>query len=290
MKRLCLLALMLGLVCFFAGCSAQDSADPEAIISEPEKEVGDFLLTYDGNGHTYGSLPESVSLNYDEHVNIAEKGDLRGEEIRDGITRRFVAWNMSPDGTGEDLEPGSDFYMPDHDVTLYAQWNTGDDVLRNAGPAGGLVFIDRGPEYEEWRYMEAAPSETEWEDVDWGSHEVTIEGTSKEIGTGLANTEIIVSALEAAGESGHAAQLCYELQFNGFDDWFLPSSLELQEMAVELKSKEGNIGDFIYRNYWSSTASMGGFDTLADAYHFNMNALSPQQRDSKYWVRAVRVF
>jgi hypothetical protein len=40
-------------------------------------------------------------------------------------------------------------------VTLYATWS----VIRATGPAGGLVFYDKGDYSDGWRYLEAAPTD-----------------------------------------------------------------------------------------------------------------------------------
>ena len=61
------------------------------------------------------------------------------------------------------------------------------------------------------------------------------------------------------GQSGRAAQLCTELNFNGFSDWFLPSRDELN-LIYENLFKVG-LGDFNKEElnseygsvYWSSS-------------------------------------
>ena len=46
--------------------------------------------------------------------------------------------------------------------------------------------------------------------------------------TGKSNTEKIVSAL---GSGNYAASYCYDLVYNGYSDWYLPSSLEINVMS-----------------------------------------------------------
>jgi TolB-like protein len=60
-------------------------------------------------------------------------------------------------------------------------------VVGKTGPAGGLVFYDKGSFSDGWRYLEAAPASTE-KQVAWGASGVTIGRTGTEIGTGKANT------------------------------------------------------------------------------------------------------
>jgi len=82
--------------------------------------------------------------------------------------------------------------------------------------------------------MEAAPASTEFTSIKWGAFTGTgsfyqgmdIPGTQSGIGTGKRNTEIIVEHLRYR-ENGSAAQLCANLNFGGFNDWFLPSYYEL---------------------------------------------------------------
>jgi len=55
-------------------------------------------------------------------------------------------------------------------------------VIGKKGPAGGLIFYDRGYTFYDkssyfngWRYLEAAPASTEWTDEAWGSLEISLE-------------------------------------------------------------------------------------------------------------------
>jgi hypothetical protein len=64
---------------------------------------------------------------------------------------------------------------------------------------------------------------------EWGCTGVSVPGTRTEIGTGQANTKLIIAA--CAGDAQHnAAKWCDELVDNGWQDWFLPSRDELAEM------------------------------------------------------------
>ena len=63
--------------------------------------------------------------------------------------------------------------------------------------------------------------------------------TGTGIGAGKRNTELLVKAMGdktyytmGAKKVAYAAKLCYDLVFNGFDDWFLPSKDELNLLYV----------------------------------------------------------
>ncbi len=113
----------------------------------------------------------------------------------------------------------------------------------------------------------------------WGCYGTSIPGTSTAIGTGQANTTIIVNWCM---ETGIAARICDNLVLNGYSDWFLPSKDELNEMYLH----KAVIGGFVDSNYWSSSEATDyiawyqGFGSGGgNGYKFN-----------NYAVRAVRAF
>jgi len=144
--------------------------------------------------------------------------------------------------------------------------------IGDRGPAGGIVFYDKGSYSEGWRYMEAAPAETEFK-ARWGNPRNV--STSTGIGTGRQNTRLI-------GEG--AAQQCAQLKIGGYCDWFLPSKDELNLMFDTLKQRGLDHFDLWY---WSSSQ--------IDAYSawgqwFTYGGQDNGSKDSTYTVRAVRAF
>ena len=136
----------------------------------------------------------------------------------------------------------------DSDIALYAKWEmsavSGDYSIGDTGPAGGIIFYDKGSYSDGWRYLEAAPSDQGT--VEWGGWGTTVGGTSTAIGSGKSNTEKIVNKL---GSGSYAARLCYDLELGGYDDRFLPSKDELNE----LYQQKNAVGGFAPGNYWSSS-------------------------------------
>jgi len=121
----------------------------------------------------------------------------------------------------------------------------------DTGPAGGLIFYDKGNNSGGWRYLEAAPEEAEFR-ARWSVRNTVVENTQPTIGSGRRNTQLIVETFrQTAGEWDTAAQKCDELVFGGFDDWFMPSKDELDQMYGNLKRR--NLGDFKNDWYWCST-------------------------------------
>lgn len=135
------------------------------------------------------------------------------------------------------------------------------------------------------------------------------------IGSGADNThglDLICS------ESGTAVDICTNLILNGYDDWYLPSIMELKEMYFNIgggiaenypeynpNAEEinlGNIGGFENAYYWSSTVTdsykwivINNYTQLyAIAFHENAPALNSlidfYPRYSHFRVRAIRSF
>jgi hypothetical protein len=67
-------------------------------------------------------------------------------------------------------------------------------------------------------------------------------------GSGQANTTRIVAIL---GAGNYAAYLCDTLTLNGYNDWFLPSLVELDSMLYNLAVK--GLANLESNEYWSST-------------------------------------
>ena len=168
--------------------------------------------------------------------------------------------------------------------------------IGDRGPAGGIIFHDRGFVADGWRYLEAAPTDFT---AQWGLAGVNVTGTDVAIGSGKRNTQIIVDRLRLASESNRAAQICAAMEINGFNDWFLPSRDELNLMYINL-SRRG-LGGFASSWYLSSsqsvynTHSRSGRVTSTNycmwsqrfSDGFQSNAVS---RGNAYSIRAIRAF
>ena len=166
--------------------------------------------------------------------------------------------------------------------------------IGDTGPAGGVIFYDKGHYAKEhagdtaaWRYLEMAPAETEFA-APWGGHGVSIGGTSLTIGSGRGNTELIVEQLLSLGETGCAAQLCDKLAYRGFTDWFLPSKDELDLIYKNLR--QTNIVRFgAKKSYWSSsqaTDECAWYQSFDSGTQFDYG----NYKYNQFEVRAIRAF
>ena len=122
------------------------------------------------------------------------------------------------------------------------------------GPAGGIVFYDKGDNSDGWQYLEAAPPDFEFE-ANWNS----------------------------------ANDMCKLLNINGITGWRLPDRDELSFMYFNLKQKGlGNFGNY---SYWSSTEEHNIF-TFTMYHNFGNGLVLGADRLGRglvsYKVRAVR--
>ena len=187
---------------------------------------------------------------------------------------------------------GEGFGMDELTTTVYS--------IGDAGPAGGLVFYDKGFYSDGWRYLEAAPSDIGGFVV-FGYYRPdkknnNVVGTSLAIGSGKYNTERLVKHMDMdgkaySGSSGegveeYAARKCLDYSHGGHDDWFLPSKDELNLMYENLhKDGLGSFASSVY--YWSSSEKYAGSawtQYFADGYQsgYDCGFVNP--------VRPVRAF
>jgi hypothetical protein len=126
-------------------------------------------------------------------------------------------------------------------------------AIGDTGPGGGTVFYDAGSRQSWGRYLEAAPAK--WAKGDNGYHLWCGESqkgydrklaTSTRIGTGLANTRLIIRFCGKDNAAGAAAGY----RGGGKTDWFLPSKGELNQLFIQRKVVGGFPGE---QELWSSS-------------------------------------
>ena len=153
--------------------------------------------------------------------------------------------------------------------------------IGDTGPAGGLIFLDKGNSTGGWRYLEAAPQETEKE---FAFGDLFVGITGRKVGDGKENTDKFLEYIQQRGGVNTAVWYCGELEINGYDDWYLPSTDELLYIYNNLYLK--NIGGFKSARYKSST-----FNSATGLRCVNFNNGEEQfALDRKEQVRAVRRF
>lgn len=156
--------------------------------------------------------------------------------------------------------------------------------IGDAGPAGGIIFYDKGSSSDGWRYLEVAPEDQShrvrwnWEKDD----DLATGAKAAGPGSGKENTAKIVAAY---GEGAYAAKLCADYRGGGKSDWYLPSIEELDLIYENLK-KPGLV-KFNGRFCWSSTEYD---DDEAIFLTFGFGYKNEEKKRGEGRVRAVRRF
>ncbi|MDR2944041.1 MAG: InlB B-repeat-containing protein, partial [Methanosarcinales archaeon] len=106
-----------------------------------------YSITYDGNGHTSGTVPVDGTAYLDRFAPAAailsDAGDMEMENLV------FNGWNTAADGSGTAYAAGASLLM-DSDMTLYAQWKvpstpgggSGTGSAAVTGPSGSATVTD----------------------------------------------------------------------------------------------------------------------------------------------------
>jgi uncharacterized protein (TIGR02145 family) len=119
------------------------------------------------------------------------------------------------------------------------------------------------------------------EGIQWYNGSYILTGaTGTGLGTGQANTTAIVNG---QGPGSYAAQLCIDLELNGYDDWYLPSKDELNKLYLNRAEIGGFVGAF-----YSSSSEESNFNAWTQDF-FNGNQFF-NLKLSQNVVRPVRTF
>ncbi len=155
---------------------------------------------------------------------------------------------------------------------------------------GGLVFYifqsgDPGYVAGETHGLIASPSDqaiyTDWKNN--GGFTDIATGTG--IGTGLANTNAIISS--HGSSASYAAGFARAYNGGGYTDWYLPSRDELYKMHISIGQGANNIAQLTRETYWSSSQS----DSYQAYYMFAQNGnVTTIWKDWGKAVRAIRTF
>lgn len=152
--------------------------------------------------------------------------------------------------------------------------------IGDRGPAGGIVFHDKGSTTEGWRWLEAAPSDLG--PAAWNNGKNLQLETKTEVGSGEANTALIVAA---QGEGRYAAKLCADLSLGGCDDWFLPSKDELELLLSVLRAKAP---EEVGTGWWWSSSQAQFYESWGQSRSEGKGFT--RAKGASLWIRAVRSF
>ena len=161
---------------------------------------------------------------------------------------------------------------------------------------GGIVFYvaptptDLDGDGDLDKGLVCATSDSEFNSITWGCYGTEIIGANgTAIGSGAQN---MIDILAGCTTTGTAADLCANLIFAGYSDWFLPSKDELNLMYQNIGQGNalglGNLASFSDSFYWSSSEYF--YDTKAWGVYFNSGNLGEFSKNLPNTVRAVRAY
>ena len=163
-------------------------------------------------------------------------------------------------------------------ILMFASCNKNKPGKLGTDYQGGIVFYVDG----NGGGLIAAPTDQSTGAV-WGCQGTEIAGADgHDVGTGYQNTLDIEAGCDTAET---AADICANLTLDGYEDWFLPSSSELNLMMENLYLE--GLGGFASNIYWSSTEYDLNYAWIQD---FNYGYLDAFAKSNAYYVRAVRAF
>jgi len=119
----------------------------------------------------------------------------------------------------------------------------------------------------------------------WSRKDTLNRATDTALGSGAANSRKIIKTqgFPQFDADSYAALECAGVNQNGYQDWYLPSLNELNEMHKNKKM----IGGFQQFSYWSSSESDA---TKAWLQNFNTGLQVLQVKTASYALRPVRHF
>ena len=273
-----------------------------------------YTVSFDSQGATTDADPTSKTVT----IPATSIDGLPAAPEKSG--HMFVGWFTAVDGGGSEFTASTEVTG---DITVYADWIVPE--VGDIGPSGGYVFYDDVIGYDlddngtieeseknllgdGLRFLEAAPADVVIGGSDYthifGYYRTAPDGastlvgvTATDVGTGKTNTDALVAAMEDAAYTSstistttttgdYAARLCTLHEAGGYNDWFLPSKDELNQMHLNLRGQ--GLGDFSTSYYWSSSE-----DSADEAWQQYFGASGSQYvnpRNNAVRVRPVRAF
>ncbi len=293
--RIALCAIVIGAMAIAYSCGGDSDED----------YINKFFFCPEG-GSTAGQATVETTIDFSSitHSTAIAGGNVTNQGSS-AVTQRGVCWATTPNPTiaNQKMVSGSGFGIYTCNITGITAGNSyyvRAFATNKAGTAYGrqltfaaiqigdtykggkvaYIFLPGDPTYVEGEMhgLIAAPTDQS-AGAPWGCPGTTI-ATSRDLGTGSANTTAIVTSCSSAGT---AARICYDLVLNGFNDWYLPSYEELNKLYV---SKDV-IGGFNSNIYWSSSeyAADQGLGQV-----FTTGGRGYASKSNSFAVRAIRSF
>ena len=221
------------------------SCNPPLSSNDPYGYTG-YFVTYKANAPEGATVTGTVPIDNNEYKVGMEVTVLENSGNLATADFYFLRWNTAADGNGTTYSSGDKLTVNGEYITLYAIW--GITAIGNSYGGGVVAYVDNTGKHG----LIAATSDQStgivWALSAYQSTAVP-GGTSSSYGTGLSNTNNIISQNGAGTD--YAAGLARAYSGGGYKDWYLPSSTELHYLYTNLAVK--GLGGFTLDKYWSSS-------------------------------------
>ncbi|MDY0140552.1 MAG: hypothetical protein RBR97_01505 [Bacteroidales bacterium] len=262
---------------------AMHSKTTESILGTiTESQIADLqnYLTEEADGNIYNEIQDlSMVLNEDNDAN-----NQKIINVSDPTNPQDVATKAYVDLLKIQIENLENYITSDLTIGNYY----GGGIVFYILQTGDLGYVET--ETHGLICDIADLNDAHW--ADYGCYDSDVNGAeATAIGTGMQNTINIIS--DCQGESAYlAAELCAISTNAGYTDWFLPSSLELNQMYISSSSiNSGALANggmsFISTPYWSSTEFS---NTTAISQYLDDGTSGAEDKEATNNVRAIRVF
>ena len=224
------------------------------------------------NGTTYGSYTD-LEIDSRARAMISTTSAAKVKIRYKGTSTTFAGADLVLNVAEQDLAVG-DYY---------------------AGGVVGYIYQSSDPGYVAGQLhgLIAAKTDTSTNGSKWSSNNTLRIGTGVGIGTGSANTDAIILALDGSEVGMYGAKEARMYTSGGYNDWFLPSWYEL----LQLRNNKFLIGNFDTANWStymsSSESTQFGWDPepFYHAVYFDNNLNNyVWDKPAATHIRAVRYF
>ena len=258
-------------------------------VFEPNGD-GTIKLYY--NNQIYTGTWTFLFVNDDLHMNINIQGN----------SQVAMDWNIDKPVI-VDRETITINKLPKKYILQKHCEDTHNYLIGAVGPAGGIVFYDKGSYSKGWRYIEVSTTDLGF--FDWGCVNSSIlESQNTGLGRGMYTSAAVVNfhdnlvgyytnpAVCSATNNGTVlskkAIQYTNPAFNTFNDWFLPSIDELQFVRQNLYLQ--NIGNLTNATYWSSNEFNVANAKAINFSNGNVVQLPKVVNSNSIKARAIRYF
>lgn len=230
---------------------------------------------------------------FDGYAPITVKGVCYGT-----ATNPTIADTRTSDGTGTgnftssltSLNPGT-YYARAYatngaNLTGYGNQITFTVYAIGQNYGGGIIFYIDGTFQHGLITSKTDLTDANVAPMDWSNGtDISTFANGTAIGTGLANTNTIVAA---QGSGTYPAKVCKNYLSGGFNDWYLPSKDELNQLYIN-KNTVGTFGGITTYSYWSSSEVS---TTKAWSQSFQSGTQNSVNKSGfgAPWTRAIRAF